>query len=156
MWPPGTHGMLPSGSCTDAIASIVCATCAPVRMPATSGSDRDQPRLRFPHFAIVGGDLLAVHDDALAEHRVERALGDARPARVVLDQVAEEVVVALHRRGVGVVEPVRALEPPVRRVERVRVVRTAQEEAGALDLQLELVLAVDAHVPAGRVVVVVS
>ena len=28
----------------------------------------------------VGGDLLAVHDEALAEHRVERPLGDLRPA----------------------------------------------------------------------------
>ena len=37
----------------------------------------------------------------------------------------------------------------------MRVVRAAQEEAGALELQLELVLAVDADVAAGRVVVVV-
>ena len=40
-------------------------------------------------------------------------------------------------------------------MERVRVVRAAQEAARALDLLLELVLAVDAHVRAGRVVVLV-
>src|SRR5690242_4107908 len=116
VWPPGTHGMLPSGCWTDAIASTVCATSSPVMIPATSGSFTSAKAALPP---LGGGrrHLLAVHDEALAEHGVERALGHPRPARVVLDEMAEEVVVALHRRRVGVVEPVRALQPPVGRVE---------------------------------------
>src|SRR6476660_9822443 len=134
VWPPGTHGMLPSGCCTAAIASTVCATCAPVRMPATSGVF-SSPKAALPPFRARRWDLLAVHDQALAEHGVERALGDAGPTRVVLDEMTEELVVTLDRRRVGVVEAVRALQPPVRRVEGVRVVRAPQEAAGLLELQ---------------------
>src|SRR3954466_15129860 len=142
VWPPGTHGMFPSGCCTHAIPSIVCAISSGVMMPGTSGSSLRMRR-----------DLFSVQHDALAEHRVERALESCRPLRVALDAHAEELVVALHRDRVGVVETERALQPPVRRVERVRVMRSALVEARALDLQLEFVLAVDAHVPTGRVVI---
>src|SRR5262245_20934947 len=116
--------MLPSRCWTDAIASTVCATCARVITFATSGSAAGNVSLAkaaLPPRRHGGRHLLAVDDEALAEHRVERAFGDGGPARVVLDEIAEEVVVALHRRGLGVVEAVRALQPPVRRMERVRV-----------------------------------
>src|SRR5262245_53644999 len=127
--------MLPFGSCTDAIAATVCAIWARVRTPSTSGRVSSCKAALLPsrhgrrHF-------LAVEDDALAEYRVERTFGDARPPRVVLDQHAEEVVIPADGCRFRVVDAVRALEPPVRRVERVRVVRAAQEEPGALDLLL--------------------
>ena len=145
--------MLPSGCCTDAIASMVCATCAAVMMPATWGRGSDQARLRFPYLAADGGTFSPYTTRLLPSTGLSARSVTLRPARVVLDQVAEELVVALHGRGVGVVEPVRALEPPVGRVERVRVVRAAEEAARAFDLRLELVLTVDAHVRARRVVV---
>src|SRR4029078_413514 len=146
--------MLPSDCCTDAIASTVCAIWAPVRMPATSGSF-DSAKTALPPFCARPWHFFSVHDQALAEHRVERTFGDSRPPRVVLDEVAEEVVVSLDGRDFGIVEAVRALQPPVRRVERVRVVRTPEEAAGELELLLELVLTVDANVRTGRVVIAV-
>src|SRR5689334_12857167 len=151
VWPPGTHGMLPSGCCTVAIASTVSVISSRVRMPATSGRVRSA-KAALPPSPRRRCDLLAVEDDALAEHRVERAFGDRSPARIVLDEMAEEVVVATDGSRVRIVEPVRALEPPVGRVECVRVVRAAQQAPRAFDLQLELVLPVDAHVCARRVV----
>src|SRR5689334_13662937 len=114
--------MLPSGSCTDAIASIVSETCARLISPSTSGSSWSV-KAALPPLRHRGRDLLAVEDDALAEDRVQRAFGDPGPARVLLDQHAEEVVVAADGRSLGVLEAERALQPPVRRVERVRVVR---------------------------------
>src|SRR5438876_319527 len=151
--PPGTHGMLPSRVCTDAIASMVRATSASARMPGTCGSKLRSVKRTFSPSRSGRRDLLAVQHNALSQHRVERALGHPRPFRVALDEHAQEVVVALDRRGVGVVEAAHALQPPVRRVERVRVVRAAQVEAGPLELLLQVVLAVHAHVAAGRVVI---
>src|SRR3954469_9105276 len=104
--------MLPSGCCTDEIQSTVCAIWSPVRMPATSGSF-NSAKTALPPSCARPWHFFPVHDQALAEHRVERAFGDARPARVVLDEVAQEVVVSLDRRGFGIVEAVRALQPPV-------------------------------------------
>src|SRR3984893_7033236 len=146
--------MLPSGSCTPAMASTVWATWSLVRTPSTSGTWK---RL-FVKAALSPSrhrrwDLLAVQHHALAEHGVEGAFAELSPARVSFDQHAQEVVITPHRRRVGVLEAVLALQPPVRRVERVRVVRAAQEEAGSFELQLELVLAVDADMASWRVVV---
>src|SRR6478752_6547764 len=111
--------MLPSGCCTAAIASTVCAISSRLRMPATSGRVRSA-KAALPPSPRRGCDLLAVQHEALAEYRVERAFADRRPTRVVLDQMTQEVVVPLDRRGIRVVEPVRALQPPVGRMERVR------------------------------------
>src|SRR5438445_11946708 len=121
-------------------------------MPATSGI-LSSTKTSLSPFRARRWDLLSVHDQALAENRVQRPLGDARPTRVVLDEVAEELVVALDRRRVGILEPVRALQPPVGRVERVRVMRAPQETAGPFELELELVLTVYAYVRARGVVV---
>src|SRR5690349_7094154 len=149
--PPGTHGMLPSACCTEAIASTVARTCARLMTPGTSG--RSSRRTGAPSFRRLG-DLLDVDDEALAEHGVEPPFERREPTGVVLDRPAQEVVVLAHRRGV-VADAVRGLQPPVGRVERVRVVRAAQERPGPFELLFELVLPVDADVAAGRVVVLV-
>src|SRR5258708_22465078 len=151
---PGVQGMLPSASWIDAMASTVCATCAADITPGTSGSSSRGKAALSPS-RHRGRDLLGVDHEALAEHRVERAFEGDGTARVVLDDPAEELVVLAHRRGLGVVESVRALQPPVGRVQRVRVVRAAQVEPRTFELRLELVLAEDANVAAGRVVVTV-
>src|SRR6516162_1893451 len=130
--------MLPSASCTPAIASIVDCTSARVRMPPTSGSASSGVKAALPPFRSVGWDFLAVEHDALAEHRIERAFRGCGPCRSMLDQHAQEVVIFLDRCRVGVVESVHAAQPPVGRMECVRVMRAAQEEAGALELQFEL------------------
>ena len=57
------------------------------------------------------------------------------------------------QQPVGVVDPARASDPPVRRVKGVRVMRAAQHQPDVLEPGLELVLAVDADVPTGEVVV---
>src|SRR3954453_16241224 len=101
-----------------------------------------------------GTDLLDVDHEALAEHRVERVLEPRDPARVVLDGPAEEVVVLAYR-GRVVADAVRALQPPVRGVQCVRVVRAAQKRARASQRLLELVLTEDPNVTAWRVVVLV-
>ena len=87
-------------------------------------------------------------------HGVQRAVDGVQPRRLPHDLPHEEVVVLADRPRVGVVDTDRTLQPPVRRVQRVRVVRAAHREAGALELRLEVALAVDADVAAGRVVVV--
>src|SRR4051794_13072976 len=138
--------MLPSANWIDAMASTVSSSSAAVTTPSTSGRRCSR---------VTSTDLLRINDEALAEHRVERAVEGGGPAGLAHDLVGEEVVVSAHRPRAGVVEPEGALQPPVRRVQRVRVVRAAQPQAGRLELLLELVLAVDAHVTAGRVVVAV-
>src|SRR3954453_18383067 len=126
--------MLPSGSWTAAIAATVSSTCRGGMSPSTSGSSCSV-KASFPPFRHRGSDLLAVEHDALPEHRVQRPLGGERPARVLLDQRTQEVVISANRCRVGVVEPERALQPPVRRMERVRVMRSAKKESGAFQLQ---------------------
>ena len=154
MWSPGAHGMLPSGSCTDAIASTVCATCARGEDAGDLGELVISQGFASP-ISPSSAATFSPYSTTLLPSTGLSARSVTRAQRGLCSMsMAQEVVVAPDRRGVGVVEPVRALQPPVRRVERVRVVRAAQEEAGAFELQLELVLAVDAHVPAGRVVVV--
>src|SRR5262249_36974785 len=125
--PPGTHGMFPVGICTEAIASMVWAMSARVTTPGTSGSSCSVKGF-LPPLRAGRRRLLAVQDDTLSEHRVQCSFGNPRPPWVVLDQRTQELVVALHGHGFGVVEAVRALEPPVGRVERVRVMRAALEE----------------------------
>src|SRR3954463_14581760 len=40
-WPPGNQGIMPLGSCHDAMASTVSVSCWAVRMPGTSGRGID-------------------------------------------------------------------------------------------------------------------
>ena len=98
--------------------------------------------------------LLGVHDEALADHGVQRAVDGVQPRGLPHDLPDEEVVVLADGPGVGVVDTDRALQPPIRGVERVRVVRAAHLQARARELRFEVALAVDADVAAGRVVVV--
>src|SRR4051795_3924703 len=105
--------------------------------PSTWGSSCSG-KASLPPLRHRRSDLLAVEHDTLPEDGVECPLGGARPARIVLDQRTQEVVIPPNRCGLGVLESERALQPPVRRVERVRMVRSAEEESGAFELQLEL------------------
>src|SRR5882757_8039538 len=107
VWLPGAKGMFPSGSWTDAIASTVCATSARVITPSTCGSWCSGKASLSP-LGHSRCNLLAVEHHALAEHRVQRPLGDTRPTRVVLDQHAQEVVVAAYRCRLRVLQTERA------------------------------------------------
>ena len=110
--------MLPSGELDRARSRRRSrASCAAVMTPATSG------RLRSRHQPTFS----RVDDEALAEHRVERAV-DARratPGCCVICHARKSWYLRTGQR-VGVVDADRALQPPVRRVQRVRVVRAAQ------------------------------
>src|SRR5437899_829165 len=128
--PPGVHGMLPSGSWMVAMASTVSSNSAALTIPSTWGSRCSR--------VIRSSDLLRVEHQALAQHGVERPVEVRDPPRLTLDLVHEELVVLPHRPRAGVVEAERALQPPVRRVQRVRVVRTTKPQSRRLELLLEL------------------
>jgi len=141
VWPPGTKGC-----CRRAVAPTrsrrPSARPAPaVMMPLTSGGDA-QSRLRFPYFDAVGGTFSPYTTRLLPSTGFTHAFGDARPGRVVLDEVTEELVGSASPAGRRDCRGRTRTQPPVGRVERVRVVRAAQETAGSLDLLLELVLPV--------------
>src|SRR5262245_35489928 len=68
--PPGTHGMLPSACCTEAIASIVAATSAGVSTPSTWGISMSG-KAALPPLRHRRGHLLAVDDEALAQNRIQ-------------------------------------------------------------------------------------
>src|SRR5215470_8549336 len=99
--------------------------------------------------------LVRVHDDALADQRVERPLGQPGHRRVLHDVPDQQPVVGAGQRVAVPVHAHGALQPPVRRVQAVRVVVPADLEPGRAELGLQLRLGVDAHVAARRVVVVV-
>src|SRR3954447_2670209 len=163
--------MLPSGSCTDAIASHVASSASCSKTPGTVTASPPGPAdaamaplaVRPAHDRAVararvaaGGaplgprdvgasesrprspvHLLRVDDEALAHDRVQHPVDAGEPPRVLRELPHEEVVVALRDPAVGLVDPTDAPDPPVRRVERVRVVRAAEPEAGALEVLLE-------------------
>jgi hypothetical protein len=94
-----------------------------------------------------------VHDDALAEQRIERVLepsGDARLLHQVPDQQA---MVLTDRPVVGAAGPEQAAQPPVRYVERVGPVAPQALETVALDGSAQPAAAEDANVPAGDLVI---
>src|SRR4051812_32754107 len=141
VWPPTVHGTAPSGSCTEAIAVPDAATPAHVR---SSGPMDDLTRVR---------GLVQVDHEALAEHRVQRPLrppGDPRPLDDVPDQ---EAMVGARQRMIVVADTHGALDPPVRRVERVGMAAPVVHEACALSLGHQLRIGVDADVSARDVVV---
>src|SRR5687768_5851269 len=108
-WPPGNHGIMPVGSCHSAMPSTVAWRSDAETRPGTSmGTASDLPYR-----------LLGVDHEALAEHRVEEALGPAGEGahRLLLGDVPEQdLQVGLHQRVVVVLGADRALEPPVGRV----------------------------------------
>src|SRR2546423_15338978 len=107
--PPGNHGTAPHGSCAPAMLAAVAATSTVDSTPGSSGSDTVTLR------------LVRVQHETLADQRVEQALGAARQPRPGGDVPDQEPVVGAHGGRVAVYAG-GALEPPVRRVQRVRVV----------------------------------
>src|SRR5260370_23174774 len=93
---PSSQGMHPSARCTEAMARAVWSASPAVRTPGTSGG--------------------TVDDEALAEERVQCALGQpdgSGPAHDVPDQ---EAVVLADQPRLVVVRPPEAAQPPVERV----------------------------------------
>src|SRR3954464_5476339 len=85
--------------------------------------------------------LTEVEDDALADDGVEGALGDAGRQRVADDVPDEDAVVAADERATkpGVLPDAdRTLEPPVRRVQAVRVMSRVVLETGVDEPRCEL------------------
>src|SRR3954462_3727244 len=143
------HGMAPEGSCWAAIEPAVATRSSRVKIPGTASGRRMRPLPRCRY-----GGFGEVHDDALADHRVQHAVGQAGGERALHDVPDQEPVVGAGGRVGVVVHADGALDPPVRRVQAVRVVVPADLETDRLQLGLELGARVDAHVPArGRVVV---
>src|SRR4051794_4490997 len=138
--PPTVHGIAPSGSWTASMARPESTSCSSVR---SSGS-------------IAGSRLVEVDDQALPDQRVERLLGPAGGPRRLHDVPDEHAVVRLRERVVVLLDTDGALDPPVRRVQTVRVVTAVVDEAGVDGLADQLRVGVDPDVTAGRVVVVVG
>src|SRR3954447_5264968 len=118
-WPPGNQGIMPLGSCQDAMASTVWSSWAPVRMPGTSGSGIGRLPSGFEVLTVgrggagvagAGHRLDGVDHEALAEDRVEHLLGDAGDRRLLGDVPDQELVVELHQREVVVGRADGALE----------------------------------------------
>ena len=121
VWPPGVHGMLPSGSWIAAIASTVCAQLAGGDDAGDVGQARGRASEAAPSPCRRRGSCRAPGS----------APGRARASHAgcCVDLPHEEVVVACAPATRRCCRAVRALQPPVRRVQRVRVVRAAQAAA---------------------------
>src|SRR5207302_3794017 len=72
------------------------------------------------------GRLAGVEDEALAEHGVQGTLEQPHALGGVGDVPDEEPVVQAYEGGSVVVDTRRALQPPVRRVQGVGVVRSEE------------------------------
>src|SRR5215475_7490823 len=158
MWPSG-QPIAPDASCPAAMACPVARISCSLSTPATNGTG---PATALAYCPVSMWDTLSgtgrslrgrdrdgqepgvlrlarVHDDALADERVERPLGRLGQRRVLHDVPDQQ------RVGV-VVHADRALQPPVRRVQPVRPVMPADLEAGGAQLGLQFGTGVDAHV----------
>src|SRR5438105_3691676 len=118
--PPANHGIMPSANCTAAMDSTVAATSAMSRMPETSG--------RGTHGLLVLG---RVHDEALADEGVEKALEQAYGPGAGSEVPDQEAMVEAGQESLVPAHPDCALQPPVRSVEGVGVVGPADGETGA-------------------------
>src|SRR5262249_49838728 len=140
VWPSG-QPMAPAGSWTAAMLSAVARTPAASSTPGTVGTAarargpgpawaapsrtgmralraaRPAPRPHPP-----GGGLAGVEHQALADERVQRPLGQPGGGWALHDVPHQQPVVGAGQRMVVVAHPDRALEPPVGRVQAVRVV----------------------------------
>src|SRR4051812_827839 len=153
-WPPGNQGTMPLASWILAIVSTVLETSSASRTPGTSGSSM-HPLLGWLGRRGVRVRLGCVENDALPEQGVQGLLEQADGLRPGADVPHQEAVVQLRGQGLVVVDPDRALDPPVRGVQRVGVVRTGDLEARPTHTSGELRGLVDADMAAGLVVVVV-
>src|SRR4051812_29875400 len=87
--PPGNQGIMPSASCTSAMVLTVAATSSASRTPGISGSCTG----RLLWSGQRGGGLGGVHDEALADQRVEGVLDEAHGAGRVGDVPRQEPMV---------------------------------------------------------------
>src|SRR5947209_791812 len=143
---PSGHAIPPEGSCIRAMYSPVATMAARSRASAAPGlcsSAIHPPRRRLDR----------VHHQALADQRVQRLLGPPGKGRLAHDVPDQQLVVRAGQPVLVIVHADRALEPPVRRVQPVRVVVPQRGQPGPGQLGFQLDPGVDAHVAAGRVVV---
>src|SRR4051812_23789932 len=141
-WPPGNHGIKPDGSCASAIDAPEATRSFAVSTPGSSGADMCDLR------------LVQIDHETLSNQRVQRSVRGARRGWLCGD-VPDEHAVIQTGQDVVALNTDRALQPPVRRVQPVCVVRTVGVEPNARQLRGELTALVDAHVPAGVLVVLV-
>src|SRR5437764_11400458 len=121
MWPPGTHGIAPLGSWAAAMVRPVARTSSADTTPASAGSSgRDTGRS-----GCLSG-FVRVDDEALAEQGVEGLLRRAGEPGPLHDVPHQHAVIEPRRRTLATE---RAVEPPVGRVQRMRVMRSARLEA---------------------------
>src|SRR5215467_10400362 len=101
------------------MAPPVLAIWSVVRMPATSGI---QPAGRDRRDASGCNMLIRVDDEALADERVQRLVGDPGGGWLAHDVPDEDLVVGTGERVIVLVDAYQAFQPPVRRVQPVGVV----------------------------------
>src|SRR5215831_20060207 len=99
--------------------------------------------------------LARVEHQALADERVQRTFRHPGRGRALHDVPHQQPVVGARQRVIVVAHPDRALEPPVGRVQTVRVVVAAYRQPRPPELGLQLGPGVDADVAAGDVVIVI-
>src|SRR5947209_100916 len=117
---------MPSSSWISAMVSTVATTSSASRTPGISGSCTGG----LLRWGQRSGGLGGVHDEALADHGVERVLDETDGARRVGDVPRQEAMVEPGQRVLIVVDADRALQPPVRRVQGVGVVGAGDVKAG--------------------------
>src|SRR4051794_30852106 len=147
-WPPGNHGIIPVSSCSEAIHSAVWTTSSAEIPPSTSGNRDmtvDRPARR-PVGRDAGVVLAGIDDVALAEHRGSGSLDHLHAAWLFGDLPLEHAPVRVDCSVFFSLHPPRALQPPVRRVQGVRVMAAGDRQSRATELGLQLGGAVDAHV----------
>src|SRR6266516_4814115 len=102
-----------------------------------------------------GDGFAGVEHQALADERVQRPFRQPGGDRALHDVPDQQPVVGARQRMIVVAHPHSAFEPPVWRVQAMRVVVAAHREPRPPELGLEFGPGVDADVAAGDVVVVI-
>src|SRR5436190_20299603 len=134
-WPPGNHGISPDGSCASAIEAADATRSACVSTPGSSSGDTS------------GLWLMQIKHETLSDQRVECAVDDSRRDRVLRDVPDEHAVVEPGQRMVAL-HADRTLQPPVRRVQTVCMVRAVGKQARLGELRGQLATFVDAQLAA--------
>src|SRR5215472_2250441 len=117
------------------------------RMPA-GGTGRPWGTGSAGHMSIAL--LLRVENEALADERIEGGLRQPGQRGTAHDVPDKQLVVAAYGRVLVVVDADRAFQPPVGRVQAVRVVAACHLEACPGELGGELGAGKYAHVAAGH------
>src|SRR4051812_27383549 len=124
--------MRPLGSCTRAMLAADATRSDAVRTPGSSGTNTSD--LWF----------VQVDHEALAHDRVECPVDDARRRRLRCDVPDQHAVVEARQRMIVTAYTDSALQPPVRRVQPVRMVRAIRVQPDLRQLRGELAALVDA------------